>query len=106
SPCSRSSRPVGFYSSSCEFALRSNARRLARRRDGRDGRRCGEHSERTRDMVKSFVVGIAAASLLSMAAGAVTPRAAPSQSKDIVDTAVAAGSFKTLAAALAAADLV
>lgn len=39
-------------------------------------------------------------------ATAVTASSALAQSKDIVDTAVAAGSFKTLAAALQAADLV
>ena len=39
-------------------------------------------------------------------ATAVTASSAVAQSKDIVDTAVAAGSFKTLAAALQAADLV
>ena len=55
-------------------------------------------------MMKQFVMGIAAASLLTI--GAVKMSAAPDQSKDIVDTAVAAGSFKTLAKALAAADLV
>jgi transforming growth factor-beta-induced protein len=55
-------------------------------------------------MMKQFVIGIAAASLLTI--GAVKMSAASDQSKDIVETAVAAGSFKTLAKALAAADLV
>ena len=55
-------------------------------------------------MVKQIVVGIAAASMLTI--GAVKMNAVSGQSKDIVDTAVAAGSFKTLAKALAAADLV
>ncbi len=55
-------------------------------------------------MVKQFVAGIAAASILTV--GAVKMNAGSGQSKDIVDTAVAAGSFKTLAKALAAADLV
>ena len=55
-------------------------------------------------MVKQLVVGIAAASVLTI--GAVKMSAGTDQSKDIVDTAVAAGSFKTLAKALAAADLV
>ena len=55
-------------------------------------------------MVKQLVVGIAAASMLTI--GAVKMNAVSGQSKDIVDTAVAAGSFKTLAKALAAADLV
>jgi len=67
---------------------------------------CGGLGEgkRTTDMMKSFVVGIAAASMVTM--GAAQMRAGSGQSKDIVDTAVAAGSFKTLAKALAAADLV
>jgi uncharacterized surface protein with fasciclin (FAS1) repeats len=55
-------------------------------------------------MVKQFVAGIAAASMLAI--GAVKMSAGSGQSKDIVDTAVAAGSFTTLAKALAAADLV
>ena len=55
-------------------------------------------------MVKSFVVGIAAASILTM--GAVKMSAGAGQSNDIVETAVAAGSFTTLAKALTAADLV
>jgi uncharacterized surface protein with fasciclin (FAS1) repeats len=58
----------------------------------------------TTDMVKSLIVGIAAASMVTV--GAVTMRAGSGQSKDLVDTAVAAGSFKTLAKALIAADLV
>jgi uncharacterized surface protein with fasciclin (FAS1) repeats len=41
-----------------------------------------------------------------VATAASSPARAEAQSKDIVDTAVAAGSFKTLAAALQAADLV
>ena len=54
-------------------------------------------------MLKTFVFATAAA----LAAAAI-PGAAPAaaQSKDIVDTAVAAGSFQTLAKALQAADLV
>ncbi len=55
-------------------------------------------------MVKQFVVGIAAASMLAI--GAAKMSAGSGQSKDIVDTAVGAGSFTTLAKALAAADLV
>ena len=55
-------------------------------------------------MVKQLLVGIAAASVLTI--GAAKMSAGTDQSKDIVDTAVAAGSFKTLAKALAAADLV
>ena len=52
-------------------------------------------------MLKSFAIGTLAA--LAIAAGSAT---AAAQGKDIVDTAVAAGSFKTLAKALQAADLV
>jgi uncharacterized surface protein with fasciclin (FAS1) repeats len=44
------------------------------------------------------------AAVVSLAAWTATP--AHAQAKDIVDTAVAAGSFKTLAQALQAADLV
>ena len=51
-------------------------------------------------MLKSVTVVAAAA---VMVLGATTARA---QEKDIVDTAVAAGSFKTLAAALTAGDLI
>ena len=55
-------------------------------------------------MLKSIVIGSFAAMILVLApAGTVS---ASAQGKDIVDTAVAAGSFKTLAKALAAADLV
>ena len=52
-------------------------------------------------MLKSFAIGTLAA--LAIAASSAT---ASAQGKDIVDTAVAAGSFKTLAKALQAADLV
>lgn len=52
-------------------------------------------------MLKSFAIGALAA--LAIAA---SPATAAAQAKDIVDTAVAAGSFKTLAKALQAADLV
>jgi uncharacterized surface protein with fasciclin (FAS1) repeats len=55
-------------------------------------------------MLKTYVIGSMAAVALLLAV--VTARPALAQSKDIVDTAVAAGSFKTLAAALTAADLV
>ena len=55
-------------------------------------------------MLKMYVVGSMAAVALVLAV--VTSRPVAAQSKDIVDTAVAAGSFKTLAAALTAADLV
>jgi uncharacterized surface protein with fasciclin (FAS1) repeats len=47
-----------------------------------------------------------AASALALMFGAATRAAAPPQAKDIVDTAIAAGSFKTLVAAVQAADLV
>lgn len=50
-------------------------------------------------MMKKVMLGIAAAAMLSVGAQAQT-------NKDLVDTAVAAGSFKTLAKALQAADLV
>jgi len=55
-------------------------------------------------MMKQLAVGIAAASMLTI--GAVKMSAGSGQSKDIVTTAVEAGSFKTLAKALVAADLV
>ena len=51
-------------------------------------------------MLKAFALGTLAAVLLTVS----TP--ARAQNTDIVDTAVAAGSFTTLAKALAAADLV
>jgi len=55
-------------------------------------------------MVRTTSIATAAALVLSLAIGAYArPKAA---SQDIVDTAVAAGSFKTLAAALQAAGLV
>lgn len=43
---------------------------------------------------------------LAIAIGLALPATAPAASKDIVDTAIEAGSFETLAAALTAADLV
>ena len=49
-------------------------------------------------MFRQMAIGVVAATLIVSTAQA--------QSKDIVDTAVAAGSFKTLAKALQAADLV
>lgn len=55
-------------------------------------------------MLKTFAIGTMAAVMMTVAAAA--PRAASADPKDIVDTAVAAGSFTTLAKALAAADLV
>ena len=53
-------------------------------------------------MLKNFAIGTITALTLTF----VTPTTTAAQTKDIVDTAVAAGSFKTLAKALAAADLV
>jgi len=55
-------------------------------------------------MLKSFALGTLAAVALTVTPVIATPAAA--QTKDIVDTAVAAGSFKTLTAALQAAGLV
>jgi len=55
-------------------------------------------------MLKSLALGTLAAVVLTVAPLTAAPAAA--QSKDIVDTAVAAGSFKTLAAALKAAGLI
>jgi uncharacterized surface protein with fasciclin (FAS1) repeats len=55
-------------------------------------------------MLKTFAIGTMAAVMMTVAAA--SPRAAAADHKDIVDTAVAAGSFTTLAKALAAADLV
>ena len=53
-------------------------------------------------MKKKMIAGIVAAMTITGAAS----MGAASADKDIVDTAVAAGSFKTLAKALQAADLV
>ena len=56
-------------------------------------------------MMKKMAIGTVAA--LAIAFGAAhTTNVAAQDKKDIVDTAVAAGSFKTLAAALTAADVV
>jgi uncharacterized surface protein with fasciclin (FAS1) repeats len=55
-------------------------------------------------MLKSLALGPLAAVVLTVAPITAAPAAA--QTKDIVDTAVAAGSFKTLAAALQAAGLI
>ena len=55
-------------------------------------------------MLKSLALSTLAAVALTVAPIAAAPAAA--QTKDIVDTAAAAGSFKTLAAALQAAGLV
>jgi uncharacterized surface protein with fasciclin (FAS1) repeats len=56
-------------------------------------------------MLRKNVFGIVMAGALALAVG-VGSSVARAQEKDIVDTAVAAGSFKTLAAALKAAGLV
>ena len=54
-------------------------------------------------MLKTFVIS----SLVTVVMSAVAPKTnAAAEGKDIVDTAIAAGSFTTLAKALAAADLV
>jgi uncharacterized surface protein with fasciclin (FAS1) repeats len=55
-------------------------------------------------MLKSLALGTLAAVALTVAP--ITAAPAVAQTKDIVDTAVAAGSFKTLAAALKAAGLI
>jgi uncharacterized surface protein with fasciclin (FAS1) repeats len=55
-------------------------------------------------MLRSLALGTLAAVALTLAPPTAAPAAA--QTKDIVDTAVAAGSFKTLAAALKAAGLI
>jgi uncharacterized surface protein with fasciclin (FAS1) repeats len=55
-------------------------------------------------MLNIFAMGTLVAVMLS--AVAPNPPAAPAETKDVVDTAVAAGSFNTLAKALTAADLV
>ncbi|MCM3881141.1 MAG: fasciclin domain-containing protein [Vicinamibacterales bacterium] len=54
-------------------------------------------------MLKILAIGTMAAAAITLVA---SNRAAAADTKDIVDTAVAAGSFKTLAKALQAADLV
>jgi uncharacterized surface protein with fasciclin (FAS1) repeats len=55
-----------------------------------------------KEMLKRFAFGTITALALTLVAPATTA----AQTKDIVDTAVAAGSFKTLAKALEAADLI
>ena len=58
-------------------------------------------------MFKKFFAAAAGALLLAACASdASTPAAAPKAQSDIVDTAVAAGTFNTLVAAVQAADLV
>jgi uncharacterized surface protein with fasciclin (FAS1) repeats len=55
-------------------------------------------------MLKKYAIGTVTAMAIVWATAG--PTAVKAESKDIVDTAVAAGSFKTLAKALQAADLV
>jgi uncharacterized surface protein with fasciclin (FAS1) repeats len=57
------------------------------------------------NVLKTFAIGSLATALV-IAGAASTTTTVHAQARDIVDTAVAAGSFKTLAKALAAADLV
>jgi uncharacterized surface protein with fasciclin (FAS1) repeats len=57
------------------------------------------------NVLKTFAIGSLATALV-IAGAASTTTTVTAQARDIVDTAVAAGSFKTLAKALAAADLV
>jgi uncharacterized surface protein with fasciclin (FAS1) repeats len=57
------------------------------------------------NVLKTIAIGSLATALV-IAAAASTTTPVNAQGRDIVDTAVAAGSFKTLAKALAAADLV
>ncbi len=54
-------------------------------------------------MLKTLAIGTLAAAVMTLTA---SPRVAAAQTKDIIDTAVAAGSFTTLAKALEAAGLV
>jgi uncharacterized surface protein with fasciclin (FAS1) repeats len=54
-------------------------------------------------MLKATAIGTLAALVMALSAASATIKA---ETKDIVDTAVAAGSFKTLAKALEAAELV
>jgi len=55
-------------------------------------------------MLNIVAVGTLVTMMMTVVASKAT--VAPAQSKDIVDTAIAAGSFKTLARALTAADLI
>jgi uncharacterized surface protein with fasciclin (FAS1) repeats len=55
-------------------------------------------------MLNIFAIGTLVTVMMTVAAA--KPTAAPAETKDIVDTAVAAGSFNTLAKALTAADLI
>lgn len=55
-------------------------------------------------MLKSFAIGTLAAVVMTVGASQLS--AARQDTRDVVDTAVAAGSFQTLAKALTAADLI
>ena len=55
-------------------------------------------------MLKTFAIGTLVTMMMTAAAS--KTNAGPAETKDIVDTAVAAGSFNTLAKALTAADLI
>ena len=57
-------------------------------------------------VIFSFALALAVAVSTQVAQAADCQHSQAKQQKDIVDTAVAAGKFKTLAAALTAADLV
>jgi uncharacterized surface protein with fasciclin (FAS1) repeats len=62
-----------------------------------------DYGEKTMKNMKIMIAGLVAAMAIT---GATANMGAANADKDIVDTAVAAGSFKTLAKALKAADLV
>ncbi len=65
------------------------------------------NSTRLRPLVLALALGVAAPLSFSAAASSTAPAAGQARAQaDIVDTAVAAGQFKTLAAALQAAGLV
>ena len=55
-------------------------------------------------MLNSFAIGTLVTVMMTIGASKAT--AAPADTKDVVDTAIAAGSFNTLAKALTAADLI
>jgi uncharacterized surface protein with fasciclin (FAS1) repeats len=55
-------------------------------------------------MLNRFAIGTLVAVMMTVGASKAT--AAPADTKDLVDTAIAAGSFNTLASALTAADLI
>jgi uncharacterized surface protein with fasciclin (FAS1) repeats len=63
-------------------------------------------ARRENTMTRTFATRTLAAIALAASIGAAAAASPSTQARDIVDTAVAAGSFKTLAQALTAADLV